>query len=324
MTLKLLAHSITGVGNVSSVQLTESYKGQVTQAIITGYSTTLDLGDPITFNIGFSGNTGKVFTGYVRSIESSLPSAEISVICEDELSKAIDFFIASDDPQDPFTRQNISTENLIRDILALADITSVSLNDPYNATWGVNGSEVTFNLVGAYDAVNQIVDILGLDIFANRNGTVVLQNRPPFDTGGEAVSFTWDSAADEILSISYTKSTDNLRNRVVVYGLEPIAATASASSPHLPSGFFKSAVIATPAITSQSQAQQAANINLALLNRLTETVNISVEGDWNVRPRLFATVTDSFTGVSGKWFIYQVQHNFSNDTGYTQDITLTR
>jgi hypothetical protein len=108
-----------------------------------------------------------------------------------------------------------------------------------------------------------------------------------------------------------------------VYGASGVTATASAVSPYLPAGFYKTAVLATPVITNNSLAQQTADLNLARFNRLTETLSMQVEGDWRITPRLFTTVTESFVGASGDWFIFQVEHSFGKQ-GYVCNLTLTR
>jgi len=123
--------------------------------------------------------------------------------------------------------------------------------------------------------------------------------------------------------INHTQSTEGLRNRVVAYGKNNISATAKTSSPYLPAGFYKTAVLATPILDTTSLCQTAANYNLDLYNRLTESLTIQITGDWNVKPRLFATITESFTGVDGNWFIYQVEHNLGKE-GYVQNVTLTK
>jgi hypothetical protein len=324
MPVKTLAHTVPSVTGLISVTVTESYDAALSQAVIECYTTTLSLGDAISFNLGFAGDTGKVFTGFVRNIQQDLPGATTTIICEDVMSKAVDFFIAADDPQNPFQRFNIETGDLVEDVLNLADITSFSKSLPFTVTWATGIVPVEFNLVSAFDAAKGIMDVPAFHMYADRNGVVNLVSRRPYDEGGDSASFTWSSASDDLLSIAYEKSADNLRNRVVVYGITDVTASASAGSPHLPVGFTKTAVIATPIITSNSIAQTAADRNLAGLNRLTEGLNIQIEGNHAVQPRLFATVTDTYLGISGLWFIYRVEHRFSSQNGYIQNITLTR
>jgi len=324
MTIRTLAHTIPSITGLISCSLTEGYNSSLTQAVIECRSTTLDLGDAITFNLGYSTGTVKVFTGFVRQISKDLVGGTTQVVCEDELSKAVDFFIAADDPLDPFTRSEISTEDLIGDILALADITNYAPNPPLSVTWGTSGTEIELNLVMVWSAVKQFADALAWTVYADRDGTVILEDRKPYDMGGDVSSFTWTLGTNNILTVNRSESAENLRNKVVVYGTEGISASAEASSPFLPPGFFKTAVLASPIFTDSGLAQTVADFNLALFNRLTESASITIEGDPNVKPRLFATITEPFTGMSGMWFIFQVEHNFNNTSGYQQNIVLTR
>ena len=72
-------------------------------------------------------------------------------------------------------------------------------------------------------------------------------------------------------------------------------------------------------------AQTTADYNLALYNRLTETINMSVEGDPDITAREICTVTtSSFIGAgTDDWFIYQCTHNFGQ-SGYVVDMVLTK
>lgn len=324
MTIKYLDYVLAGVSQLQNITVKESYSSAISQAIIECYSTSLDLGDSVEIQIGFTGDIGKVFEGHVKDIQKDLPDVKTTIICEDELGKAVDYFMASDNPEEPFSRSNISTEDLVEDILNGAGITNYTTNVPLNVTWGTGGSKVEFNLTTAWLAAKTISDALAWHIYADRNGQVHLTDDHPYIEGGDSPSFTWTvPTTDNIIAIGYSKSAEELRNKVVVYGAENVSATASASSPYLPAGFYKTAVLATPVITNHSLAQQAADLNLAKFNRLTESLSLQVEGDWRITPRLFATVTSSYLGVSGDWFIYQVDHTFGQ-TGYVTNITLVR
>ncbi len=324
MAPRILAHTIPSITGLVRCTVNESYSSQVNQCVIEVRSTTLGLGDSITFNLGYSTGTAKVFTGFVRELESDLARGTVLITCEDEMTKAVDFFIAADDPQIPFQRFNILTEDLIGDLLALAQITGYAPSVPLSVTWATTEVPVEFNLVTVANAVNQLSDALAWTVYADRNGTVILEDRKPYNMGGDTASFTWTVAAGDILTATTQESTENLRNRVVVYGTKDVQASAQAVSPFLPAGFFKAAVLASPLFTTIGFAQDVANLNLPLLNRLTESASLTIEGDPAVAARLFADVTIPSIGMSGLWFIYQVEHIFDNANGYTQNLTLTR
>ena len=321
---RILAHTIPSVTGLIRCTVNESYNNQVGQSIIEARSTTLGLGDSITFNLGYSTGTTKVFTGYVREIEKDLARGTVLITCEDEMTKAVDFFIAADDPNEPFERFSISTQALIGDLLLLAQITDYSAVVPLSVTWATTDVPVEFNLVTVANAVNQIAEPLAWTVYAKRDGSVFLEDRKPYDMGSDSASFTWTLATGNILTATIQESTENLRNRVVVYGTKDVKASAQAVSPYLPAGFFKSGVLASPLFTTQGFAQDVADLNLPFLNRLTESAAITIEGDPTVKPRIFADVTIASIGMSGLWFIYQVEHVFDSSSGYTQNLTLTR
>jgi hypothetical protein len=323
---KILSHTVPSVTGLTGITVTEAYNSTMSQAIIETYDTSLSLGDSIGFNMGFDGDSGKIFQGYVRNIEAGLPAASNRIICEDELAKATDYFMASDDPQAPFERSNIQTEDLVEDILNEAQITSFTATPPLSVTWGTKGT-IEFNLVTAWQAATTIVGALAWHLYADRTGTVRLIDRPPYIVGGDTADFTWNLASEKILALGHTRSTDNLRNRVVVYGQENITAVDSAVSPYLPAGFYKTAVIATQAIDSQAQANEAASSNLDLMNRLTESLQLEVEGDYRIEPRKIVNVVVNDApislAVSGLWFVYQVEHRL-DQSGYRCNVTLVK
>ncbi|KKN65313.1 hypothetical protein LCGC14_0482960 [marine sediment metagenome] len=323
--IQTLYHTVPNVTQLLTVRLTEAYNAAMSQALITCYDTTLGIGDDITFDLGYEGDFGKVFTGYVSNIERGLPEAECLITCHDELFKATEYFIAVDDPGSPLQYSNIKSEDFVEAILNLASITSYFSDIPLEFIWGTNGP-VEINLVNTWQLLSDFAGMLAWHLYADRSGVVNYVDRKPYDMGGDSASFTWTTASgyEDIKSISHIKSVRKLRNRVVVYGKNNLSSTASAVSPYLPAGFYKTAVIATPLLDTTSLTSSAANYNLALYNRLTESLTVEIIGDWNVKPRLFANVTDSFTGTSGMWFIYQVEHQFGQGSGYTQNITLTK
>ncbi|MFA9409078.1 MAG: hypothetical protein ACERKJ_09620 [Candidatus Dadabacteria bacterium] len=325
--MKTLVYSITGVssGDLQGCNVGEAYNSPVSTAILEVTDTTLDLGDAITISLGF-GSPTKVFQGYVVNIERSIPSHLIQVTCEDVLTKATNYFIASDDPDNPIEYSNILSEDYVENVLALAEITNYEADVPGSFTWATDlPAEV--NLVTSYQAANEMAQMLAWHIHADRDGKVWFNDRRPYIQGGDSSSFSWDeTAGTDVLRLSYSKSTEELRNKVVVYGREGVQATASSVSPYLYSPtYYKTAVIAHPLIQTGSLAQTTADYNLELYNRLTEVLAMEVEGDPDITARAICTVTGSaFSGIgTSDWFIYSCRHNFGVQ-GYTVSLNLTK
>jgi hypothetical protein len=271
----------------------------------------------VTVYIGYVGDNFKAITGYVKNVEHKEPERVYTITIANALIRAVDYFIASSNPNTPFSRRNITAEDLIGDLLELSGITNYN---PENTsfTFAIN-NPVEVNLTGCYDYCKFLADIIAYTLYADNGGQVHLINRRPYPVGSEPSDYTFDNPA-VIIEASYEKSDHDIRNKVLVYGTGGISAEASAISPYLPAGFYRTVVVAAPGvIDSQSMAQQSANYNLDLLNRLTQKVNLTLVGTTGVVPRKIATITLPNIGVSGKWYVYSVEHNWSK-SGYITNI----
>jgi len=121
-----LSGSATGCTDILSITAEESYSQLSGTCIIECRSTTKQVGDSITAVI----NGTTVFTGFVKKVETLEPEFMARLSCNDPLIKAVDYFLASDDPEAPFQRNNISSLNLIKDLLTEASITNVTSTEP--------------------------------------------------------------------------------------------------------------------------------------------------------------------------------------------------
>lgn len=305
--------SVTGCSNILTVNVSDSYSAPTASATITCLSSSLDVGDSININLGYTSGHNDVFSGYVKNVTRSQSPTIYEISCANVMVRAIDYFIASSSPLTPFSRQNISAENLIRDLMALAGLTNYT-GGSSGFTFMTQGEPLEVNLVSVYDYSKFIADILAWHIYADTGGQVHFLSRPPYPQGGDPSVATVSNS--NIIEVSYTRSDRDLRNRVVVYGAQGISATAQASSPYLPGGFYKTvAVGAGTVIDTQSMAQQSANYNLAKLNRLTVGGSLSAFGDSSINCRDCVTVNKSDIGMTGKFFVFGCEHDWSKE-GY--------
>ena len=317
---ELLDCDVTATSGIISITFQDSHVAPTSTATITAISTSLDIGDSVEVELGYQGDTFLALTGFVKNVEYKEPEREYSITCSNVLARAIDFFIASDNPDAPFSRQNITAEDLIGDLLELAGITDYD-PDSTSFTFAIN-NPVEVNLTPCYDYCHFLADIIAFTIFADTDGTVKLIDRRPYPVGGDTSNYTF--TVDDVIEATYEKSDLNIRNKVIVYGSAGISATESASSPYLPAGFYRTVVVAAPGvIDSQGMAQQSAEYNLELLNRLTQKVNLSVLGRTGVVPRTIATVTLPDIGVTGDWYVFSVEHNWSK-AGYITNLELRK
>ncbi len=322
--------SITNTSGLISVAVMTNHDSSVATATFESYDTSLTLGDSVTINLGKNSDHDQIFTGYVKQIDRKTPENTYVLTAYDSMVRAQDFFIASSDPKTPFTRKGITAEDLVRDLFALAGLTDYAYTTTY-FTFGIN-NEFEVNLVSVYDYIRTICDLLTWTIWADQTGKVYFKNRKPYvmtGTTGQPGDVA-DVPTGQIITpakdtnIVYSKTEKNLRNRIVVYGTDGVHAEASASSPYLPVGFYKSAVLAMPLmIDSQGLADNIANYNLNLLNRLTEALSITVEGDSNLQARTVVEVSYPGFGISGNWYLYGVDHQLSS-SGFLSNLELRR
>jgi hypothetical protein len=318
MSIANLHASIPGVTGIKSIDLIEGYKTFARTCTIQCLSTTLSLGDEITVDMGYDDDFGRVFTGVVKKFNKASPDNTLSITCYDRLIRASDYFLVSEDPENPFTRTNIDAADLVEDLLEEAGLTGISI-----AATNFIFTEPSFNLVSVSDAIGQISGILAYQIWCDEDGDIHFEDRRPYIMAGDTSSYTFvTGSAGTILTNEYTRSDDDLRNKVVVYGKDNLVATASAVSPYLPVGYYKTAVIASPLISDLAMAQASADYNLELYNRLTRQVACQAIGDYRLHVNEVVTVTEAHTGVSGDWFIYSISHSWSED-GYTVRMVLT-
>lgn len=320
--MQTLYASCTNTSNIISVSYTDSHVAPTSTVTVVAGSTSLDIGDSVTVNIGYVGDYFRVLTGFVKNIEHSEPEEKYTITMSNVMARAIDFFIASSDPENPFSRRNITAEDLIQDLLELSGLTSFSMAST-SFTFAIN-NPVEVNLVGCYDYCKFLANIIAYTLYADNDGVVHLINRRPYPVGAEPADYTITVTGDQIIENSYEKSDHDIRNKVIVYGTAGIHATASASSPYLPGGFYRTVVVSAPGvIDSQSMADQSADYNLELLNRLTQKVTITMVGQTGIVPRTIANVTISDLGITGKWYVYSVSHDWSK-SGYTTTMELRK
>jgi hypothetical protein len=321
---KELYCSVTNTTGIMSATVNDDYGQPTRTALIEATATTLELGDAVTVDLGYQDSHAQVFTGYVIDIGADrTPNGVIKTLrCRDQLWRAMAYFIAASDPQDPLTYSNIASEDLVKAMLDLASISSYSLDSPGFTFAPEEPLEV--NLMSSWDMIARICQLIAWHCYDN-NGTVRFLDRKPYPVGGDSSVHTYITGdTGEILAIQpFSKSSDKIRNRVVVYGLNDISAEASASSPFLPDGFYKTEVISAPdLIDTQQMAQDIADYNLDLLNRLEKQMTMQAAGVPTVAARQVVTVTESETGASGDWFVYSCSHDLKD--AYTNRMTLVQ
>jgi len=319
--LNTLTATVTKTSDILSINVSDSHNSPTATAQITAVSTTLDIGDAVHIVMGYVGDTFTAFTGYVKDIERKEPEMFYTISCANVMIRAIDYFIAAASPTDPYTWSNISAEDLIQEVLELAGMTNFDM-DATSFTFAVH-NPVEVNLTSAYDYARFLSDIIAFNLYADNTGKVRLVNRRPYPVGGDTSVLT--IANTDVVSATYGVSDRDLRNKVIVYGTGDIHASASASSPYLPSGYYRTVVVAAPGvIDTQSMAQQSATYNLALLNRLTYRLSTSIFGTTGIFARSVVTVNLPELDISSEdWYIFSCEHSWSRQ-GFLTTLELRR
>lgn len=314
--------TVTGVtGSIISISIDASYSQVSSVAVIECDSTTLTLGDSVTIDMGYVTDHGVVFRGYVKKIEFVKPEQTTRITASDTLIRAMDYFIASDNPQDQLTFRNIGTLDLVKKLLETCGITNVVGDDP-SFTWGTNEDGAKFNLQSVADAVQFVCSITGCTIYDDGTGQIHLSQRYPYVSGGDTPTVTiTDGLTGNIISCQYIRGTDKTRNRIVVYGKGELRGSGRADNTYLV--VDQTAVIAHELLDTQAIIDGTVSVNLQILNRLTESYEVEIEGDWTIEPRMIASITESFSSTSNRTvFIYRVSQSLS-EAGFITSLTLT-
>ena len=326
MAVRDLYLTATDVDDLREATVQESMAQASTTIELVCTSHSLDIGDAVTVDLGYADEHEVFMTdGIVKEIVYNRPEHQYRITVHDQLVKAVDYFIASDDPDAPLEVSNIKAEDLVELLLNLAGLTNF-VGESTIFTYAVHQPN-KINLLTVWQMVETVSRVCGCITYCDAAGQIHFTTRKPYIVGGDTTEETFITGdSGSIEAISYTRSDEWLRNRVVVYGLEStnIYAVATGASAYLPPGFNKTLVVAHPLIDTVEEAQRTADVNLEMFNRLTETVSLSALGNPGIHARDIVAVTESFTGLSDTQFVvFGAQHHLGPE-GYTMDLTLTK
>ncbi len=343
--MSTLYANINGITQPVDISITSNHTAATTMAVVECHSLTKSIGDSISIDLGYATDHETVFTGYIKQIERKVPDNTYIVTAHDVLTRAVDFFVVSSDPEDPFKRRNIKAEDLVQDVLELAGLNSFSMQNSY-FTLAI-GVDAEVNLVSAYDYAKSIVDLVAYNMWADSSGTVHFANRKPYVMDGdpeeesEQAGYVQDSPGSDtatitdsqILKYTYNVHERDLRNRIVVYGNENAHKDASKTTSYdpitktyiqvLPSGFYKSVVFASPLLTRSSHMQQACDYNLVMLNRLNYEIGLTIIGDTSCVARKVIEINSTSMGINSDWYIYTSDLNWGK-SGFTNTLVLRK
>ena len=180
--------SFTNTTGIIGVQASNAYSDTAPMASVKAINTTLSIGDAVDLYLGYEGDYGKVFSGYVKEVKRSQPPTTYDINAYGHMIRAADYFLASNNPDSPFTRSNISAEDLVEDLMNTAGLTSFGY-DATNFIFATQGP-LEINLVTVYDYCSMIADTLAWHLYADMNGKVWFVERWGRIMAGDTPSYT--------------------------------------------------------------------------------------------------------------------------------------
>ena len=348
MSKKLYA-SVTSIPNPTNIVVSTAHSSSTATAQISAPSKTVNIGDNITIDLGYVGDYNRVFKGYVKNISRSIPDDEYTIMAKDDLVRATDFFIVPSNPDDTYKWHNIKAEVLIQNVLELSGLTSFNMTDSKFTFATKAGNDVEVKLASSYDFCKTIADLLAWSFWIDETGTIYFDNRKPYpmdgasgqvgdDTDETDVNYAFNAADPltdtTIMNAIITESDRDLRNRVIVHGSPGIFAEAKSAQsynpltdtmenilPTTPTQFYKSMALISPIIDNQDMADKSVAYNLKLYNKLDVALQLQIEGDSRFLARKICKIDESFLSLSGNWYVYLAEHQWSKD-GYATNLEL--
>ncbi len=320
MSSRHLYATVSGTSEIISIQMEAGYSMISANATVMCASSTLSVGDAISIDMGYTDAHAVVFSGFVKKVNRMTPDGTITITANDVLVRAVDDFLASDDPEQPLTYHNIDDRDLVNALLGHSGLSLSSGAVSPTFTFGTNPDGAKFNLQSVAEAIQFISSVTGRLCWAD-GANIHYEDRKPYMVGGDTVVGTWTTGeGNQIISVS--KETDNskIRDRITVYGKVPLHATAEDPSPY--TVVRQTASIAHEMLDTQALCDGTAAVNLALLKGLPITWTLDLHGDATILPRTIYHITESFTESDNDVFVYRVSHNWS-ESGFMTNVTAT-
>lgn len=336
-TIKNILYSIPHIstGQLISCNISASHSSSTTVAVIETLSSGFSLSEHIDISIGDS-STGlvRVFTGYVKSVEKSIPNNVYTITANDDLIRAIDYFIVNGDPMHPMEFASpIWDYELIPSVLLVAGLSNVDSTSEYSTgfQFGIS-NPFKISQISAYDFCRSIADLLVMSLWCDTTGRIHFRSRRPYPMLVDDHISGWHQDTPiagytvndtNILNISKNINNVNLRNRIIVWGYGNIYGEASDDS--IDSFHWKTAALGgQDVLDTQEMVDDTANFNLKMLNRLTESLSATVIGNPALQPFNTVVVNSSKMGISNtQYYIYSAEH-FVSSSGYTTKLELKK
>ena len=320
MTNRVLYATVTGCTGLLSIQTEAGYSMISANAVVECTTSTLSMGDAISIDLGYDDDHSEIFSGFVKKINRITPDSIIQITANDVLVRAVDYFLAADDPESPLTFHSIDDRDLVNSLLGECGLSTVSGQPLPSFTFGTNEDGAKFNLQSIAEAIQFVCNVTGRLCWAV-GSNIYYDDRKPYKVAGDTITGTWTTGASgQIINISKESDNSKIRDRIICYGKTPIRASAEDASPY--TVVRQTAVIAHELIDLQSLADATCAVNLELLKGLPITWTLDLMGDSSILPRTLYHIDESFTLSNNDVFIYKVAQNFSS-SGFLTNVVAT-
>lgn len=177
--------------------------------------------------------------------------------------------------------------------------------------WVGDITPVTFHLTSVYDGLQQLANLIGWRVYADKSGVVRFgkyKSRPSLNS-----SWVYDTNSN-VYTLS--KSTDNLdlRNYVEVRGYSGIKVVKRGNSAYIGNMPYRGVLVSDEMIDTPGIAEYFANRMYRDLNRLKTRVSLAVDG--NPYLKVGETVSINAKVGSGKFLVESINTSMSASDGY--------
>jgi len=240
----------------------------------------------------------KRFTGYATDVIRERVPARYEVQCLDELKRLVEYQFVDE----AIVANGETLTYWIEFFLDRVGIASHSVA----TTTKIVPSGIEFMCESPMDIVKKLCSVVGWQIYADADGTVHVGD---FLTAGVPTAITNYTTVADLEDDSW------LRNKVVVFGYNNVVGIHEETIAELGTE-TRTAVLASPYIPTQADAQDVADDMATYFNTPLDTKEITMEGGERVTALLDTlSVADDYVGtISG--LVTGLESNFSQD-GYT-------
>ena len=261
-------------------------------------------------------------TGYVNEVVKGRVPTEFVVRGMDKMKLALDMFVPNTWTSGSYLSEDVEV-----------------IGEPQDAGWWIDfwlgeagitssgsvetGSTVPVDtenpLVWTYTAVSDIIqECLG---YAGGGYTVIVDGSGVAQIAAKTIGGGTTHSLTSTLAFSRSEDDSWLRDRAVVFGATSGSAPVVVEKPDDPSACTKAVALSSDLIKTEARAEEIAEAILDFFDDTLDIKRCEVVGDENVWLGHTASVSDSWTGYSGRGLITSIETSV-DDRGFRQLVSV--